>query len=117
MMSTKENFIFHLNCCSNKKLLENKVILIERAKDIILGYTDITNIINFNQQIETLKVILLTRNEMSTFEMIFKHSFNSKIRGELLNVFSNQNPNSEFEKIKELTIKSKKIQNIIKFNL
>ena len=116
-MSTKEYFMYYMNCCKKQKLLENKVILMQKAKDIILGYTDITNIINFNQQIETLKVILLSKKEMSSFDKIYKHSFNSKIRGELFKVFSSQNPNSEFEKIKELTIKSKKIRNIIKFAL
>ena len=93
--------MYYMNCCTNQKLLEKKVIFIEKAKDIILGYTDITNIINFNQQIETLKVVLLSKKERSKFENIYKHSFNNKIRREIFEVFLFDEPLITYTEYKE----------------
>ena len=91
-ISFEEYFMYYIDCCSEKKLIENKLRFMEKAKELIIDYMDIIKIINSNQQIEVLKLILLSEKQLSTFDKIYKDSFNSKLREDLFKVFTNYTP-------------------------
>ena len=101
-------------CCLNKKI-KDRLIFKNNAIEIIKGYSDIINIINFDQQLETLQLILLTEKEMSLFNKIYKNSFNSKLREDLFKVFQINISIDEMKKIKDNKRKAKKILNLMKF--
>ena len=105
--------IFYYLCCKQNKKTFKKIKFYRKAREIIDNYLDISNIILLNQQIETLKIILLNPNEIEIFDNIYRHSFNKKIGIDILP--SRPNRDNILEEIKKLSdsIKSKRILNFI----